>query len=126
LRFAGTILRQQLLEDASSELVQILRKIERQCFLARFIFKSAVTTATSKLGARVKGEIGHRATGLAPQPTEEIEGQEHITHVGGPRCLKELEVYVPQQLLDDRKLPAKLRQGQAVALGLEVSSSLGA
>jgi hypothetical protein len=66
-------------EDAGSELIQTLRKIERQCFLARFIFKSAVTIATSKLGARVKGEIGHRATGLAPQSAEEIEGSEHIT-----------------------------------------------
>jgi hypothetical protein len=47
---AGAILCQQLLEDAGLERIQILWKIERQCFLARFIFKSAVTTATSKLG----------------------------------------------------------------------------
>jgi hypothetical protein len=74
----------------------------------------------------VKGEIGHRATGLAPQLADEIEGWEHITHVGGPCCLKELEVYITQQLLDGRKLPAQLRPGQVVALGLEVSASLDA
>jgi hypothetical protein len=50
LRFADTILCQQLLEDVGSGRIQILRKIEGQRFLARFIFKSVVTTTTSKLG----------------------------------------------------------------------------
>jgi hypothetical protein len=64
--------------------------------------------------------------GPAPQPVEEIEGREHDTHGGGSRCLKELEVYIPQRLLNDEKLPAQLCQSQVVALGLEFSASLDA
>jgi hypothetical protein len=50
LSLPGAILRQQLLEDASSECVQVLGKTERQRFLAKSIFESAVSIATSKLG----------------------------------------------------------------------------
>jgi hypothetical protein len=74
----------------------------------------------------VKGEIGHRITGLAPQPVEEIKSGEHDTYNDGLRCLEELEVYVPQRLLNGRKLPIQLCQSQVVALGLELFASLDA
>jgi hypothetical protein len=51
LSLAGAILRQQLLEDAGSKCVHVLGKTEKQRFLARSIFESAVSTATSKLGS---------------------------------------------------------------------------
>jgi hypothetical protein len=50
LSLAGAILHQQLLEDTGSKCVQVLGKTERQRFLAKFIFESAVPTSTSKLG----------------------------------------------------------------------------
>jgi hypothetical protein len=50
LNLAGAVLCQQLLKDVGSKCVQLLRKAERQRFLAKSIFEPAVSTATSKLG----------------------------------------------------------------------------
>jgi hypothetical protein len=69
------------MEDASSELIQILRKIEGQHFLARFIFKSTVTIATSKLGGKGEGINWSQSYRPRPQLLEEKAKSTLLTSV---------------------------------------------